>query len=132
MNATNNYPSGPWTGFYLEGRQPQKHRQDLTLEFGNGRITGSGSDDLGKFVVAGGYDTKTGECHWTKTYVGAHDVCYRGFREGKGIWGTWEIGKDYHGGFRIWPLAHGSGDRDEEKESQEEVHEVTLDEPVFM
>jgi len=37
-------------------------------------------------------------------------VYYRGFREGKGIWGTWEIGIFAHGGFHIWP----KGEHDEE------------------
>ena len=25
--------------------------------------------------------------YWTKTYISAREVFYRGFREGKGIWG---------------------------------------------
>ena len=51
------------------------------------------------------------ECHWTKTYLGSHEVFYRGFREGKGIWGTWEIGGGLwgRGGFHIWPKAAGEG-----------------------
>ena len=36
-----------------------------------------------------------------------HDVFYRGFREGKGIWGTWEIGSYCGGGFHIWPRQAG-------------------------
>jgi len=44
---------------------------------------------------------------WTKTYIGAHDVFYRGFREGKGIWGTWEITVHARGGFHIWPKRMG-------------------------
>jgi hypothetical protein len=37
-------------------------------------------------------------------------VFYRGFREGKGIWGTWEITIQYHGGFHIWPRQAGEGE----------------------
>ena len=48
-------------------------------------------------------------------YIGAHTVFYRGFREGKGIWGTWEIEILSHGGFHIWPRAAGEGDAREEK-----------------
>src|SRR5690606_30265422 len=56
------------------------------------------------------YDAASRECYWTKSYVGAHDVYYRGFREGKGIWGTWEITIQYHGGFHIWPRGAGDGE----------------------
>ena len=45
---------------------------------------------------------------------------YRGFREGKGIWGTWEITIQYHGGFHIWPLGEEEGERAYE-EAEEEV-----------
>jgi len=96
------YPSGPWTGFY-NYTPKDKHRMDLHLTFTNGRITGEGNDDVGPFVIKGQYDAQSAECHWTKTYAGAHDVFYRGFREGKGIWGTWEIREQSHGGFHIWP-----------------------------
>ena len=36
-----------------------------------------------------------------------------GFREGKGIWGLWELPNEA-GGFRIWPLGQGEGDRNYE------------------
>jgi len=130
MNDTD-FPSGPWIGFYVySGCHQDRHRMDLSLSFGNGLITGEGNDDIGPFVIKGRYDTRSKECHWTKTYVGAHDVFYRGVREGKGIWGTWEIGDSSHGGFRIWPLAHGS-DRDTgEEQDQLQPCETTADEPV--
>jgi hypothetical protein len=54
-----------------------------------------------------------GECYWTKTYIGAHDVYCRGFREGKGIWGLWELPNE-SGGFHIWPLGQGEGEEDYE------------------
>ena len=76
---------------------------DLHLSFTNGRITGEGNDNVGAFVIKGQYDAASAECHWVKTYLGGHDVFYRGFREGKGIWGTWEIRNDNRGGFHIWP-----------------------------
>jgi hypothetical protein len=78
----------------------------LHLTFANGVISGDGNDDIGRFFIKGRCDSR-GECHWTKTYAGAHDVFYRGFREGKGIWGTWEIGNFAHGGFHIWPKRAG-------------------------
>ena len=40
---------------------------------------------------------------WTKTYPGSHDVHYRGFQEGKGIWGTWKSASSPTADFYIWP-----------------------------
>ena len=82
---------------------------ELQLTFSNGAMTGDGADDVGRFLIKGRYDAASRECYWTKTYLGAHDVFYRGFREGKGIWGTWEINIQYHGGFHIWPRQAGEG-----------------------
>ena len=49
------------------------------------------------------YDCASLECAWTKAYLGRHTVHYRGFREGKGIWGVWELEPGQRGGFSIWP-----------------------------
>ena len=83
---------------------------DLHLTFANGTMSGDGNDDVGRFRIRGGYDVANRECHWTKGYLGSHDVYYRGFREGKGIWGTWDIGVVGHGGFHIWPKGEGEGE----------------------
>ena len=85
-------------------------------------MTGDGNDDIGRFLIKGCYDSKSAESHWTKTYVGAHDVFYSGFREGKGIWGTWEIGNFARGGFHIWPKRAG--------DSESVVESETAAEPV--
>jgi hypothetical protein len=83
---------------------------DLQLTFANGNMSGDGADDIGRFLIKGRYDAASHECYWTKSYLGAHDVFYRGFREGKGLWGTWEITIHDHGGFHIWPRQAGEGD----------------------
>jgi hypothetical protein len=105
------FPSGPWLGYYLYS-PGDRHRMDLDLTFANGSMTGDGNDDIGRFLIKGRYDSSNGECYWTKSYVGAHDVFYRGFREGKGIWGTWQIPPYAHGGFQIWPRQAGEGEAD--------------------
>ena len=115
--SDNLFPSGPWVGFYNYSPK-DKHRMELTLDFTNGQLRGDGLDDVGQFVVQGRYDAGTRECWWTKTYRGAHDVFYRGFREGKGIWGTWEISVRDHGGFHIWPRAAGEGETESAAEEQ--------------
>jgi hypothetical protein len=81
---------------------------ELGLTFQNGAISGEGRDWVGKFVLKGRYTLADGTCYWTKRYLGKHDVFYKGFNEGKGIWGTWEIPESdisnhQRGGFYIWP-----------------------------
>jgi hypothetical protein len=92
---------------------------DLVLTFADHAVSGDGSDDIGHFVVIGRFDSTNGDCNWTKTYIGGHDVYYRGFREGKGIWGLWELPSE-SGGFHIWPLGQQEG----------EQHHETAEEPA--
>lgn len=100
------FPSGPWTGFFLQPAIPGRHMMELHLSFRSGEMTGEGRDWVGRFVIHGRYTLEDGKCYWTKKYLGKHDVFYQGFNEGKGIWGTWEIASDVlpqRGGFHIWP-----------------------------
>lgn len=82
----------------------------MHLTFANGGVSGEGNDDVGRFVIRGQYSESERECHWTKTYPGSHDVLYQGYREGRGIWGRWEIGLLSHGGFHIWPTGTPEGE----------------------
>ena len=117
------FPSGPWTGFY--NYEPgDRHKMHLHLTFAGGSMSGDGNDDIGRFLIKGRYDAGTGECYWTKSYLGAHDVFYRGFREGKGIWGTWEITIQNHGGFHIWPREAGEGEAQSESAERAEPVEA--------
>lgn len=126
------FPSGPWVGFY-NYRPGDKHRMDLQLSFENGVVTGTGNDDVGPFAINGRYDAAAGECHWTKTYPGSHDVFYRGFREGKGIWGTWEIRDNCRGGFHIWPRSASEGEElAEYAEKSEPVNAIAAGDEVTL
>jgi hypothetical protein len=98
---------------------------DLVLTFADRIVSGHGSDDIGHFVVSGRFDGTKGECYWTKTYIGRHDVYYRGFRDGKGIWGLWELPRE-SGGFHIWPLGEEEGDQDHES-AEEPAEAVAAD-----
>ena len=122
------FPSGPWTGFYnYHPGIGTGWTSELT--FANGNMSGDGVDDVGRFLIKGRYDAASRECYWTKTYVGAHDVFYRGFREGKGIWGTWEITIQDHGGFHIWPRQAGEGEaRAETAAAAEPVDAIGMEE----
>ena len=115
MEDDANFPSGPWTGFYNYTGPEDRHRMDLHLTFARGGIAGEGGDDVGPFLIRGRYDAATRECHWAKTYIGGHDVFYRGFRDTLGIWGTWEIRAWNKGGFHIWPCSQGDGSKAEKK-----------------
>ena len=126
--SDSDFPSGPWAGFYTYAVVPGKFRTDLILSFESGRMTGEGNDSIGPFIIAGSYDTASKECCWTKTYVGAHDVFYKGFREGKGIWGTWEIRSVHRGGFHIWPL----GSEGDEIEAEHEEEETPIKLPILV
>lgn len=97
------FPSGPWTGFFLQQEVPGRHWMELRLTFKRGMIQGEGRDRVGEFLIKGRYQIEDGKCHWSKTYIGRHSVFYKGFNEGKGIWGTWEIPPVWRGGFHIWP-----------------------------
>jgi hypothetical protein len=114
------FPSGQWFGFYTYSGHARRFLMDLVLEFKDGTISGEGADGIGLFVISGSYSTSNGECSWIKQYVGRHAVDYRGFREAKGIWGTWKVGIG-KGGFHIWPLAEGerlTATEEEEESSQ--------------
>jgi hypothetical protein len=102
------FPSGAWTGFFLQLWRPGRHKTDLSLTCRDGDLTGTGRDLVGPFSIQGRYDLDTGECEWIKRYLGQHTVTYRGHNDGHGIWGVWEIkqlGGLYidRGGFHIWP-----------------------------
>ena len=83
---------------------------DLQITFSSGYLQGDGNDDVGAFAIRGDYNASSLECNWIKTYLGRHSVLYHGYREGKGIWGRWEIGRLAHGGFHIWPCGTGQGE----------------------
>ncbi len=102
------FPSGAWTGFFLQYWVPGRHKTDVHLIWRDGVVTGEGRDWVGAYTIDGTYDTATGQCEWTKKYIGRHTVRYRGVNDGNGIWGVWEIrqlGGLYQdrGGFHIWP-----------------------------
>lgn len=101
------FPSGPWVGYYVYPGSPERHRMDLELTFRGSLVDGQGTDDIARFFIRGRYDGGRLEVWWVKQYPGSHDVYYRGFREGRGIWGVWEIGETSRGGFMIWPRGAG-------------------------
>ena len=99
------FPSGPWTGFFLQPVLPGRHLMELQLTFSQGALTGVGRDWVGEFMIRGRYDLADGKCYWTKRYVGRHDVFYRGAYDGEGsILGRWSIGDYWSGPFALAPI----------------------------
>jgi hypothetical protein len=121
------FPSGPWTGFFLQYWFPGRHTTKLELTAAGGELTGEGRDWVGPYTMDGSYDLATGHCEWTKRYLGKHQVRYRGTNDGHGIWGVWEIrqlGGLYldRGGFHIWP--EGSDVSEESERTEQAVVEI--------
>lgn len=84
---------------------PGKYQMEIDLTFADGVLSGDGRDYVGEFLLSGTYDLSDGRCFWHKKYIGGHDIYYKGFNEGKGIWGTWTwpSAPSVTGGFHIWP-----------------------------
>src|SRR5580704_9400274 len=121
------FPSGPWTGFFLQYWFPGRHTTKLELTAAGGELTGTGRDWVGPYTMDGSYDLATGHCEWTKRYLGKHQARYRGTNDGHGIWGVWEIrqlGGLYldRGGFHIWP--EGSDVSEESERTEQAVVEM--------
>ncbi len=107
VETDSRFPSGPWTGFFLQPGTPERHWMELDLTFRDGLMAGAGRDRVGKFAISGRYHLDDGRAYWTKTYLRQHSIDYSGYNEGKGIWGTWEYQSNWRGGFLIWPVAMG-------------------------
>ncbi len=116
------FPSGKWTGYFLQPLVPGRHQMELHLTFHDGIMTGEGRDWVGQFTIDGRYTLADGRCQFIKHYLGRHRVYYAGFNEGRGIWGTWDIAAGgafvaQRGGFHIWP--EGMGDPTNQTLSEE-------------
>ena len=98
------FPSGEWEGFYTHafGPHARRHMMSFALTFKNKAVSGSGIDDVNRFIWQGHYDSEQLRCWMQKRYP-THTVFYDGYVDEKGIWGSWEIPPHYRGGFHIWP-----------------------------
>jgi hypothetical protein len=117
------FPSGPWVGFYTYRGSARRFLMDLGLRFHRGRMEGEGADGLDTFLISGSYDEQKLECGWQKIYPTRPAVAYLGYREGKGIWGTWKVANG-KGGFHIWPLSEGGPPDLRQLEEEEKTEQV--------
>jgi hypothetical protein len=97
------FPLGPWVGFWIQGGFG-KQKMRLAMSFAAGRVSGTVTDIVGRFVFDGIYDLKSGRCQMTKQYLGAHRLTYDGVSQGNGLW-LWGVWRQVfgRGGFHIWP-----------------------------
>jgi hypothetical protein len=121
LEQDSRFPSGPWTGFFLQYWLPGRQPTNLDLVCECGELSGTGRDRVGRYTVDGTYDLATGRCEWTKQYIGKHSVEYRGMSDGRGIWGVWEIRQLAglfvdRGGFHIWPEGADASEESEQTE----------------
>ncbi|HEY9634676.1 MAG TPA: hypothetical protein V6D14_14840 [Coleofasciculaceae cyanobacterium] len=112
------FPSGEWEGFYTYafGCDAHRHIMSFALTFKNGKVTGSGIDNVNHFIWRGSYDTEKLRCWMQKRYA-THVVLYDGYVDQNGIWGTWEIPPHDRGGFHIWPKGLSENLTIEDKET---------------
>ena len=103
MNSQALIPTGQWNGFYIESHQEQRGWRHQYLEFDDGELIGEGTDYVGPWTLQGQYDLSELKCVWIKSYVGKHDVTYRGMISKTGITGIWDIRELNTGSFHIWP-----------------------------
>lgn len=99
------FRSGTWKGYFLVRNSKRRHPMELVLTFANGVVDGVGTDSRGFFTVQGRYDVESLEVTWTRAHPGQKEAGFRGFREGRGIWGVWSESDGDGGGFMIWPEA---------------------------
>lgn len=104
------FPTGEWTGFFLQPDSHQRYVMNCHLEFARDSISGGGDDLVGEFSIRGAYSTENAECSWTKQYIGQHAVEYTGQARARGIIGQWRIRgtpTSWTGPFFVWPRACG-------------------------
>ena len=116
------FPSGEWEGFYTYefGPDARRYMMSFALTFKNGKVSGSGIDNVSRFSWRGNYDTEKLRCWMQKRYP-SHTVSYDGYVDQKGIWGIWEIPPYSRGGFHIWPKGLSEDLTVEDKETVPEA-----------
>jgi hypothetical protein len=121
LEADPRFPSGPWTGFFLQWIRPGRSIMNLEMTFHDGQLEATGTDGVGAFTFTGSYDAADGSCRWTKKYLGRHSVSYEGKTDGRGIWGVWQIRLFAglyldKGVFHLWPKGQEPTDETERTE----------------
>jgi hypothetical protein len=122
-----NFPSGEWEGHYLwqAGAGAERHPMDFILNFKEGIVTGSGSDDVGSFKWEGEYSTSSMSVKMVKVYR-THLVLYSGMADTNGIYGSWEIPPFGRGGFHVWPKKNKGGTSKKEVKTKKKVKNKKL------
>lgn len=93
--------NSPWKGWFKQnGQKTNMHFQNFRIET-NGKIWGSGSDNVGAFQISGSMKPNNQRLSFHKQYQGQHTVIYKGRMEGNHIVGNWEIPGNCSGNYNI-------------------------------
>jgi len=87
-----------WTGWWEQHGYGRQEMRELELTVGRGGyVEGRGVDCIGEFHITG--ELTADKVSLLKTYLGKHQVFYRGTNSGEGIYGTWHTtdGRDVSG-----------------------------------
>ena len=100
-------PPGHWVGWYqLPAPYPANlHRMQVELIVHGESFHGSGSDDVGQFLVIEGTCAQS-LCRFVKCYA-RHRVFYQGLWSGTTLNGHWDIPRVWSGAFSLWPVRGG-------------------------
>jgi len=91
----------PWKGWFAQnGQKTDMHFQNFRVEM-NGKIWGSGSDNVGQFQISGNMKPHNQRLTFHKKYMGQHTVVYNGRMEGNHITGKWDIPGNCSGNFNM-------------------------------
>ncbi len=113
---------GVWRGWYEQfGERHEVRIQRLKVK--DGRITGKGKDDVGKFDIIGFYSAD-GVVNFIKRYKGQHEVSYSGVREGQSITGKWNIHGEWNGTFQLYKERQWSGHYSQNGAQHEMIFEI--------
>ena len=142
------FPSGVWEGIYKypSEHNGSRHEMHFTLNFKDGTVTGTGTDDVGGFSWRGTYNVDSFVVVMTKSYA-THNVYYEGMADEIGIYGGWNLlsprqashlksvlGESLKsnnvfaaatGGFHLWPRKGGEEAEEAAVEERVKVRKLT-------
>ena len=111
MTKDDGLPSGEWTGFFTRSKVKGINVINLSLEFRERRVAGTGwlvaSNGSVRFVLLARYLRLTQEIVGMTRYDRKLRIRFCGFGDGikRGLWGTWNHSGSLRGGFQIWPVS---------------------------
>jgi hypothetical protein len=132
MNDIDTFRSGYWTSRYFQyGKWHGPHRFSLSFDIQSMKVTGSGSDDIGKFTIKGVYSIKTNRIGLKKKYKSNTGNLFENVGQHATIRLSWNSeNKQFEGKWHVYmgPQRHGKDQFelkfDEEEEESSECEKL--------